>query len=107
MRGSGSGGADRSDSRTGNHASQKYNLPEPFYTLELSLNLVELNPAYPKEPHTLGEHIRKARMDRRLMVKELAVLVDVSEDTVINWEKRGVEPMGNRLEKVREVLGIC
>ena len=46
-------------------------------------------------------------MDRRLMVKELAVLVDVSEDTVINWEKRGVEPMGNRLEKVREVLGIC
>ena len=95
---------DRSDSHSCNHALQKDNLPEPFYTLELSLNLIELNPAYPREPHTLGEHIRKARMDRRLMIKELAALVGVSEDTVINWEKRGVKPMGKSLRRLQEAL---
>ena len=45
-------------------------------------------------------------MDRHLMIKELAALVGVSEDTVINWEKRGVQPAGSRLEKVREVLQL-
>jgi DNA-binding transcriptional regulator YiaG len=90
--------------RRGNHALQKDNLPEAFY--ELSLNLVELDPAYPREPHTLGEHIRKARMDRRLMIKELAALVGVSPDTIINWELRDVRPKGKSLEDVREVLGL-
>jgi DNA-binding transcriptional regulator YiaG len=78
-----------------------------FYTLDLTINLLELNPAYPKDPKTLGERIRKARMDRALMIKELAALVGVSEDTVINWELRGVKPTGSRLERVREALGIC
>jgi DNA-binding transcriptional regulator YiaG len=41
------------------------------------------------------------------MIKELAALVGVSEDTVINWELRSVKPTGNRLERVREALGIC
>ena len=45
-------------------------------------------------------------MDRRLMVKELAELVGVTEDTIINWEQRGVKPTGNRVERVKEVLGI-
>ena len=40
------------------------------------------------------------------MIKELAALVGVSEDTVINWELRGVKPTGNRLERVREVLQL-
>jgi len=89
-----------------NHALQYDNFPESFYTLELSLNLVELDPAYPKEPHTLGEHIRKARMDRRLMIKELAEIVGVSEDTVINWEKRSTQPTRKSLAALQATLGI-
>ena len=92
--------------RTGNHASQKYNFPEPSYTLELRLNLVELDPTYPKEPQTFGQSIRKARMDRRLMIKELAALVGVSADTIINWELRNVKPTGKGVEGLREVLNL-
>jgi DNA-binding transcriptional regulator YiaG len=43
-------------------------------------------------------------MDRRLMIKELAALVGVSPDTIINWELRDVKPFGMRLKKVKEVL---
>lgn len=75
------------------------------FTLELSLNLLELDPAYPKEPHTFGERIRKARMDRGMMIKELAELVGVTEDTIINWEVRGVRPTA-KVARVREVLGF-
>ena len=45
-------------------------------------------------------------MDRRLIIKELAALVDVSEDTVINWEKRGIQPMGKSLAALQAALGI-
>ncbi|MBI3292234.1 MAG: helix-turn-helix transcriptional regulator [Elusimicrobia bacterium] len=97
------------DTRTGSPSIQNTNLVTDCltYSFETELDLLTLNPAYPRKPRTLGEHIRKARMDRRLMIKELAVLVGVSEDTVINWEKRGVQPAGSKLERVREALGIC
>ncbi len=35
-------------------------------------------------PKTFGEKLRKARMDAGLMIKELAALVGVTEDMVIN-----------------------
>ena len=95
---------DRSKSHSCNHALQKDNLL--FYTLDLTINLLELNPAYPKEPKTLGEHIRKARMDKGLLIRELAALVGVSPDTIINWELRGVKPFGTRLERVKEILQL-
>lgn len=31
-------------------------------------------------------------MDRELMIKDLAALIGTTEDTVINWELRGVKP---------------
>ncbi len=74
------------------------------YILDFKINLLELNPAYPKEPKTLGEHIRKVRMDKGLLIRELAALVGVSADTVINWELRGVKPMGNSLRRLQETL---
>lgn len=40
------------------------------------------------------------------MIKELARLVGVTEDTVINWDLRGARPRGKSLERLRESLGI-
>ena len=76
------------------------------YTIGLKINLLELNPAYPKEPKTLGERIRKARMDKGLLIRELAALVGVSPDTILNWELRNVKPMGRNLRRVQEVLEV-
>ena len=99
---SGRSGAHRSDVRRGNHAVQNDNFL--VCTLDLKINLLELNPAYPKEPKTLGEQIRKARMDQGLLIRELATLVGVSPDTIINWELKGVKPTGQKLGKIKEVL---
>ncbi len=77
-----------------------------LYTLEAEVNLLDFDPKYPKEPKTLGERIRKARMDKGLMIKEVAELVGVTEDTVINWEIRARKPRKRSLEKLKELLGI-
>ena len=64
------------------------------------------NPAYPKDPKTLGERIRKTRMDKGLLIRELAALVGVTSDTVINWELHGVKPMGKNLRRLQETLAV-
>ena len=66
--------------------------------------MLDLNPKYPKNPQNLGQKIRKTRMDKGLMIKELASQLGVTEDTVINWEARGRKPRGNNMEKVKEFL---
>jgi hypothetical protein len=89
--------------RRGIHAEHNSNIPL-VYTLELSLNLNDFDPKYPKNPRNLGEKIRKARMDKGLMIKELASELGVTEDTVINWEVRGRKPVGRNMERVRGFL---
>lgn len=79
-------------------------LDNRLYTVEVEINLRLLNPTYPKEPKTFGERIRRARMDQGLLIRELAALVGVSADTVINWELRGVKPMGRSLRRLQEAL---
>jgi DNA-binding transcriptional regulator YiaG len=63
--------------------------------------LNEFNPKYPQNPQNLGQQIRKARMDKGLMIKELAKMLGVTEDTVINWEIRGRKPVGRNMERVK------
>jgi len=43
-------------------------------------------------------------MDKGLMIKELAEQIGVTEDTVINWEIRGIKPAGKSMERVRGFL---
>jgi len=41
---------------------------------------------YPANPKTIGEHIRKRRMDLGLMQREVAKIIGVTESTIWNWE---------------------
>ena len=43
-------------------------------------------------------------MDLRLQLKELARLVHVTSDTIINWELRNVKPSGINLRVVNKFL---
>ena len=43
-------------------------------------------------------------MDKGLTIKELASLLDVTEDTVINWEIRNIKPQGKSVERVNGFL---
>ena len=45
-------------------------------------------------------------MDKHLLIRELATLVGVSPDTIINWELRNVKPAAKKLERLRQELGI-
>ncbi len=87
----------------GNHAAHNSNI-SGVYTLELSINLLDSNPKYPKNPKTLGEKIRKARMDRALKIKELAKLIGVTSDSIINWEIRGVNPRNKVYRRLRKIF---
>jgi DNA-binding transcriptional regulator YiaG len=79
------------------------------YTLKTEINPRELSPKYPKNPQTLGERLRKARMDKGMTLKEAAALFGVSETAVLNWEIRGKMPEKSRMKKVTEFLAkeIC
>jgi len=66
--------------------------------------MLDFNPKYPKNPQNLGEKIRKARMDKGLMIKELASRLGVTEDAVINWEIRGIKPEGRNTERLKAFL---
>jgi len=76
------------------------------YTLEIEVNMLDFNPKYPKNPQNLGEKIRKARMDKGLLIRELAAQIGVTEDTVINWEVRGIKPVGRNFEAVKRFLEV-
>jgi len=80
---------------------------EPLvYTVNIKLNLNDFNPKYPKNPKTFAEKMRKARMDSNMLIKELALKIGVTEDTVINWEIRGVTPRKIHLEEIKSFLEI-
>ncbi|GAH98770.1 unnamed protein product, partial [marine sediment metagenome] len=44
------------------------------------------------------------RMDLGLQIKELARLVRVTSDTIMNWELRNVKPSGVNLRMVKKFL---
>ena len=62
----------------------------PKFTLQLP-RPVKLPRGYPVDPRTIGEHIRKRRLDLGLLQIEVAGMIGVSENTVWNWE-HGTEP---------------
>jgi len=43
-------------------------------------------------------------MDRGILIKELASQIGITEDTVVNWEIRGVKPSDKNLVKLKTCL---
>lgn len=62
------------------------------------------NEDYPVDPKTFGGRLRKSWMDFGLLIKDLAALIGVTEDTIINWELRGINPIEKNLKKVIDLL---
>ena len=85
-------------------ATQSTNFCPLVYTFDIDVDPLDFNAKYPKNPLTLGERIRKARMNRGLMIKELASQIGVTEDTVINWELRNMKPQDKSMKKVNIFL---
>ena len=61
---------------------------------------------YPEAPSTLGEHVRRVRMDRGIEQKALARELGVTAGTLANWELRSTEPEVRHLPAVLHFLGF-
>jgi len=64
------------------------------------MNKAVFDPTYPEHPHTLGEKLRKARMDANLEIKELASMIGVTPSTIINWEQGHTNPKSSLVSKI-------
>jgi DNA-binding transcriptional regulator YiaG len=60
---------------------------------------------YPKRLDTIGDHIRKKRLDMKLKQSDVAEIIGVTEETICNWEKHRFTPDSWRMPKIFEFLG--
>jgi DNA-binding transcriptional regulator YiaG len=95
---------DLQNTRMDSHAVQYSNLSSVFssgnYRITLPIPKFIFKKRYPKNPANFGDRLRIIRMDAGLQIKELAKVIDVTEDTIINWEMRSVSPTSNNLKKI-------
>jgi len=64
-----------------------------------------VNPAYPAELKTLGDHLRKTRLDRGLSQPEVARILNVDPDTVTGWELNRNQPSLKHAKAITDFLG--
>ncbi|QHS56423.1 helix-turn-helix transcriptional regulator [Mucilaginibacter sp. 14171R-50] len=60
----------------------------------------------PVNPQTLGEHIRKARIERGLLQREVAEVFGVCEDTIVGWENGRSFPQRKYQNKILHFINI-
>ena len=61
--------------------------------------------SYPQALKTIGDHIRKKRLDLGLLQKEVAQHVGVDTNSVTNWEKGHTSPRLHIIPRIMEFLG--
>jgi len=64
-----------------------------------------LSLAYPKGINTLGDHLRKKRLDLKLLQKEVGRQLGVDECTIYNWETNQISPSLAHIPKIIRFLG--
>jgi len=95
----GSGGAYRYIHGRGRCSSRRSIPAFPFCSVTLNSKKPQ-NPAYPKVLATLGDHIRKRRLDLGLWQKDVAASLGVTVSAVTNWELNRVTPYFTYLPKI-------
>lgn len=61
----------------------------------------------PIDPKTLGDHIRKRRMELNLFQKDVAAIFNVSEDCITYWENNRSGPQIQYYPPIFGFLGYC
>jgi len=63
------------------------------------------NPAYPAELNTIGDHLRKRRLDFGLLQKQVAERIGVTTCMIMYWETNRVATALRFLPKIIQFLG--
>ena len=77
-----------------------------FLPIELS-GRKPVAPELRREPRTWGEHLRRQRILRGLLQRDLAVVHGVTTETIYNWENGRAEPEVRYLPRIIDFLGFC
>lgn len=89
---------------SGNGAKTEEDLLSAFPFCTLTLRAAK--PPYPQGLRTIGDHIRKRRLDLELAERDVAGLVGVARQAVEGWENRGVGPSLEALSQVVQFLEL-
>ena len=73
----------------------------------ISLHGPKPKSAYPKQINTLGDHLKKRRLDLGLLQQDVADRIGVDVTTVRNWEGNRCSPKLHYLPRVFGFLGYC
>ena len=60
-----------------------------------------------ENPQTLGEHLRRRRIDRGLLQREVGVQIGVSSETICGWELGRTDPDIRYLPAIHRFLRFC
>ena len=66
-----------------------------------------LPPGYPRHFRTVGDHLRKRRLDLGLLQKEVADKLGAEETTIYNWETNRTSPRVRFIPKIIAFLGYA
>ena len=75
--------------------------PKVKYTVKRPRMLPD---GYPKRPKTIGEKLKKRRLDMGLYQKDVAEIIGVDVSTATNWEKGRCKPCMEYLMKLEGFL---
>jgi len=76
----------------------------PFCHIQLT-DRKPLPPAYPRQLNTLGDHLRKRRLDLGLLQREAADKLGVDATTICNWETNRTSPQLRFIPEILTFLG--
>jgi transcriptional regulator with XRE-family HTH domain len=62
---------------------------------------------YPEEPRTLGEHLKRHRLDLGLRQRDVGAEIGVKAETVGHWELGRSRPPVRLIPAIHRFLGFC
>jgi len=90
----------------GPQSSHRDRVPLPF--CHLALTALKPPPAaYPRELNTLGDHLRKRRLDLGLLQRLVAQRLGVTKETIYNWENNRTCPPNRFVPRIIHFLGYA
>ena len=72
----------------------------------MSITADDKRKGYPRQPTTLGEHIRKARIDKNHYQKQAATAIGVSTDCICFWENGRTAPEIRYYPQIIDYIGF-
>lgn len=79
-------------------------LAVPFSRLDSTVPLPDKRP-FPAELQSVGDHIKYARLSRRILIKDVVALLQISRETLRGWELGEFEPQVSHFPLIISFLG--